>query len=1079
MSDELEKKHPDHSPLEAAVRQLVSLSGVYDLVPVGLCLIDQDLRFISINRRMAEMTGRPAQGGVGRGLAEVMPGVAAQFEPHLRRVLRGQRVADLELLGAQIGSVCEGRVYLASVEPIGGARGEIVGVLCSILDITERKRAEEALWEQRERLSNLVEQAAVGIVEADLQGRLLLVNDRFCEMTGRNRESLLGSLMRDLTHPDDVSDSVTRFSQLAQTGEPFTIEKRYVRPDGAIVWVRNYMSATRDPSGRPQFLVAVIQDITGSKRTEAILRESEDHHWHAVELSPHIPWTADPDGKIIEVSPRSFSVFGMPIEELVGGGWSDIIHPEDRSATEAAWSDALCSGAPLDTEFRFRQANGSYHWVRSRAAPRRDAQGRILRWYGTLEDVHDRKLARAALVKSEAAFRLLFQGNPAPMWVYDQETLHFIEVNDAAVQVYGWSRETFLRKTILDLVPAEDRERVRQTVTEPLSGRRISGPWRITDATGSERLVEATSYKIDFLGRSTVLVTAWDVTDRVHAEEAQRESEENYRHTVELSPQIPWVAGADGQTIEVSPRWRQLVGMPEGEALGRGWLVAIHPEDAPLMEARWMQSVASGEPLDVDFRLRLQDGSYRWFRARAAARRDEAGRIIRWYGTDEDIHEHKLAEQQIRYMAYHDPLTDLANRRLFHQELEHALASLPPGAHLALHCVDLDEFKGVNDTLGHAAGDALLRQAADRLRRCVPQGSLVARLGGDEFAVIQTGVRGSDDAAALARRIVEVLDEDYQIDEQQAVAGASIGIALVSPNDAAPEEVIRNADIALYRAKADGRATFRFFEPAMDEAVRRKQELRAGLRTALDRAELELHFQPLVGIRAGEVTCLEALLRWRHPDRGMISPAEFIPVAEETGLIMRMGEWALRSACCEAVRWPHSVRVAVNLSPVQFRNPGLVQAVAGALADSGLEAGRLELEITESVLLQDDQANSAILRELRELGARIALDDFGTGFSSLAYLLRFPFDKIKIDRSFVTGLPHRRESKAIIRAVVSMSRSLGISVTAEGVETTEQLEALRRLGCSDAQGYLFSRPVPAAEVTALIGRLHRPEDLVT
>ena len=493
-------------------------------------------------------------------------------------------------------------------------------------------------------------------------------------------------------------------------------------------------------------------------------------------------------------------------------------------------------------------------------------------------------------------------------------------------------------------------------------------------------------------------------------------------------------------------------------------------------ELRAVRSV--GESLDVDFRLRLKDGSYRWFRSRAAARRDEAGRIIRWYGTAEDIHEHKLAEQQIAYMAYHDPLTDLANRRLFHRELEQALARLCPGAHLALHCVDLDQFKGVNDTLGHAAGDALLRQAADRLRGCVPDGSLVARLGGDEFAVIQTGVRGPDDAAALARRIVEVLDEDYQIDERQAVAGASIGIALASHVDTAPEEVVRNADIALYRAKADGRATFRFFEPSMDEAVRKKQELRAGLRTALDRGELGLLFQPLVGIRAGEVTCLESLLRWQQPDRGMIPPAEFIPVAEETGLIMRIGEWALRTACCEAARWPHPVRVAVNLSPVQFRNPGLAQAVAGALAESGLEAGRLELEITESVLLQDDQANSASLQELSRLGVRIALDDFGTGFSSLAYLLRFPIDKIKIDRSFVTGLPDRRELKAVIRAVVSMSRSLGISVTAEGVETTEQLEALRRLGCSDAQGYLFSRPVPAAEVAALIDRLHRPEGLV-
>jgi diguanylate cyclase (GGDEF)-like protein len=422
-------------------------------------------------------------------------------------------------------------------------------------------------------------------------------------------------------------------------------------------------------------------------------------------------------------------------------------------------------------------------------------------------------------------------------------------------------------------------------------------------------------------------------------------------------------------------------------------------------------------------------------------------------------------------MAYHDPLTDLANRRLFHQELEQALAGLRPGELLALHCIDLDQFKGVNDTLGHAAGDALLRQAAQRLRLCLPQGGLVARLGGDEFAIIQTGLHGREEAAAFARMIGEVLDRDYQIDDRQAVVGVSIGICLASHEDSVPE-VVRNADIALYRAKAEGRSTFRFFEPAMDEAVRQKQLLRGGLRSALERGELDLHFQPLVGIRTGEVTGFEALLRWQHPERGMIPPAEFIAVAEEAGLITRMGEWALRAACREAARWPSSIRVAVNLSPVQFRSPSLLQAVTGALAEAGLEAGRLELEITESALLQDDQANLAILQELRGLGLRIALDDFGTGFSSLGYLLRFPFDKIKIDRSFVMGLPDRRESKAVIGAVISMGRSLGISVTAEGVETVEQRDALHRLGCDEAQGYLFSRPVPAAEVPSLMARPH-------
>jgi diguanylate cyclase (GGDEF)-like protein/PAS domain S-box-containing protein len=605
-------------------------------------------------------------------------------------------------------------------------------------------------------------------------------------------------------------------------------------------------------------------------------------------------------------------------------------------------------------EFRVLQADRNFRWVRSRAAPRRDEQGRIIRWYGTLDDVHERRQAEAAL----------------------------------------------------------------------------------------------------------------------------RESEANYRCTVELSPQIPWIADPAGQVVTISPRWSEIIGMTQAETMGMGWRVAIHPEDAARMEASWFRAMNSGTPLDVESRIRLRDGSYRWFRARAAPQRDEQGRILRWYGTDEDIHEHKLAEQQVSYMAYHDPLTDLPNRRLFHRQLEQALAAPGSGRQVALHFIDLDQFKGVNDTLGHMAGDALLRQAAGRLRDCIPAGSLLARLGGDEFAIIQAGPEGgpcgAEDAACLARRVVEVLGEDYQIDQQQAVVGASIGIALISHPGTTPEEAIRNADIALYRAKADGRATFRFFEPALDEQIRRDQALRSGLRTALEREELDLHFQPLVGISQPGVTCLEALLRWRHPLRGMVPPSEFIPAAEESGLITRIGAWALRTACHEAARWPWPIPVAVNLSPVQFRHPGLVQMVADALAEAGLAAGRLELEITESALLQDDQASLSILRELGGLGVRLALDDFGTGFSSLGYLLRFPFHKIKIDRSFVAGLPEGRESKAVIRAVVSMGRSLGIAVTAEGVETAEQLAVLRRLGCDDAQGYLFSRPLPAASLAPLIGRLHRP-----
>jgi diguanylate cyclase (GGDEF)-like protein len=503
----------------------------------------------------------------------------------------------------------------------------------------------------------------------------------------------------------------------------------------------------------------------------------------------------------------------------------------------------------------------------------------------------------------------------------------------------------------------------------------------------------------------------------------------------------------------------------------------IHAEDRERVAAIMTKVISEADESasQVEFRVTFPDGAERWLRAWGCAERGPDGRTARLIGVTLDITDRRLAEEQITYLAYHDPLTDLANRRLFHQTLEQTLAGLRPGEQVALHCIDLDHFKEINDTLGHPVGDVLLRDITDRLRHCIRDTDMVARLGGDEFAIIQVGVNERNDAERLATRIIAVLASVCNIGEQVVATGASIGIALADSPGISASTLMRDADTALYCAKADGGGTARFFDPSMNDGVRKKHEFRIGLRSALEQNELELHFQRLLAVRSGEVTCLEALARWCHPVRGWVPPVDFIPVAEETGLIAPIGEWVLRAACRQAVRWPRPVRVAVNLSPVQFRDPGLLQAVRGALAESGLAAERLELEITESVLLQDNEANLALLRQLRDLGVRIVLDDFGTGFSSLSYLLRFPFDKIKIDRSFVAGLPERGESLAIISAILGMGRNLGITIAAEGVESAAQLEVLRGKGCNEVQGFLFSRPVPETQVAALLQRLEPAE----
>ena len=421
--------------------------------------------------------------------------------------------------------------------------------------------------------------------------------------------------------------------------------------------------------------------------------------------------------------------------------------------------------------------------------------------------------------------------------------------------------------------------------------------------------------------------------------------------------------------------------------------------------------------------------------------------------------------ERIFFMAHHDALTGLPNRLQFHERLDIVLEQRRRREdQVALLCLDLDHFKRVNDTLGHPVGDALLQEMAARLRACVRDGDMIARLGGDEFAILQCGAGQPEAASELAQRIVEALSAPYDIGNNRAVVGASVGIAVATPDLFSADVLLRNADMALYRAKANGRNTFCFFEAAMDEQMQACRALELDLREAVTRSEFEVFYQPLFNLRTQHACAFEALLRWRHPDRGLIAPAEFIPLAEELGLIIPLGEWVMAQACSDAMSWPDEIRVAVNLSPVQFRSFGLVQAVQRALEGSGLPARRLELEITESALLQDSDVVLAILHELRAVGVRIALDDFGTGYSSLSYLRSFPFDKLKIDQSFVRQMVDRADCMAIVTSVLGLARELGMDTTAEGVETEEQLAPLREAGCTEVQGFLFDRPRCAADI---------------
>jgi diguanylate cyclase (GGDEF)-like protein len=438
----------------------------------------------------------------------------------------------------------------------------------------------------------------------------------------------------------------------------------------------------------------------------------------------------------------------------------------------------------------------------------------------------------------------------------------------------------------------------------------------------------------------------------------------------------------------------------------------------------------------------------------------------------EEIADREELQARSQYLAYHDSLTGLGNRMLFKEQLDEALRDVSVAPHpLAVLFVDLDGFKAVNDTLGHSVGDLLLKSVATKLRDLLPSTDRIARLGGDEFAILQMSSSQPTSSISLAEKIIDAACHPHSIEGHEVTVGASVGIAIGRAGEVNTESLLKSADLAMYNAKSDGRGTYRIFDPEMDTIVQSRRSLERDLRTSLVQGGFTLFYQPLVNLQSRKVTAFEALMRWNHPERGLVSPADFIPVAEEMGLIVPLGEWALRQACMEAINWPDDIRVSVNLSPLQFAKGNLVSTVMNALASSRLPATRLELEITESVLLEKSERNLAILNQLRELGIRISMDDFGTGYSSIGYLRSFPFDKIKIDQTFVRDLLVDKGSLAIVRAIASLGISFGMTTTAEGVETEEQMRRLNLEGCVEVQGYLYSKPVPAGDLKDLLERL--------
>ncbi|MEA2462841.1 MAG: hypothetical protein QOJ98_588, partial [Acidobacteriota bacterium] len=713
----------------------------------------------------------------------------------------------------------------------------------------------------------------------------------------------------------------------------------------------------------------------------------------------------------------------------------------------------------LEHPMVWRAADGARVDVLAASSFLRDDAGSPVGVVYVASDFTERKRAEQALRDSEHRYRTLFEMNPLPMWVYDIESLAFTAVNDAAVRHYGYSRDEFLRMTIADIRPPEEIPIMLDAVKH-IEGRRGPTQFKHRQGDGTIIDVDVTSFEFITGTRRQRLVIAQDITERLSADEELRRSEARYRLLFERNLAGVYRTAADGSVLDCNDACARILGYPSRDELLAGSARDFYFDHAD--RQRVVQMLREQKQIsNLEQRMRRPDGTTIWVIENVSLLE---GDILE--GTLIDITDRKRAQEQMEYQAYHDALTGLPNRLLFRDRITVALAHARRHSRVAsVMFLDLDQFKLVNDTLGHTVGDRLLQVIGNRLVGCVRAEDTVARMGGDEFTILLADLSERRGAAAVAQKVLEAIRQPIVIDEHELYVTTSIGIAIFPDDGDDAEAVLKNADRAMYRAKEVGRDNYQYATPARFDAADGRLALERKLRHALERDEFVLHYQPMVEIATGRVVGAEALVRWQDPELGLIPPEEFIPIAEETQLIVPLGAWVLRTAITQMKAWHDAghawLRVAVNLSPRQFQDRELVTIVERVLADTGFPAQFLDVEITESTAMQNAELSLSILNRLKEMGVRISIDDFGTGYSSLSYLKRFPIDTVKIDQDFVRDLT--TDDAAIISAVISMARALNLRVIAEGVETEEQLAFLRREQCAEMQGFLYSQPLSPAD----------------
>jgi len=1074
ITDITERKRADEALLKSESR----LRSIVQTALNVIIVLSPDHRILEFNPEAERVYGRRRAEVLGKDYFDLFlpQDLWKTVDDDLRMIMAGKETRGFEnTISAADGGR---RIMIWNVSRLDDAAGQAIGIVAIGHDVTDQRRAEETLRHKEQLLRNVMEALPVGVWVIDREGKIISGNEAGkriwagAKYVGIDQFGEYKGWWADTGKPIAPEEwAVARAVRKGETSLNEVIDIQCF--DGMRKTILNSAIPLRGSEGEITGAFIVNQDITEQRRAEAALRDSEARLKEAQRIAHVGSWELDLVSRQLTWSEEIFRIFEIDPQRFdpsYDDVFLDAVHPDDRGAVNSAYNESIKNRAPYDITHRLLMPDGRIKYVHERCVNYYSEQGVPLRSVGTVQDITERVLAEQALRRSEERLHVIYDASPVIISVSRLEDGQFLEVNPTFLRIGGWTREEVVGRTSFDVgvwVEPRDREKIIEGVRAHGAVRDLEISFRIKSGEVRQLLCSVELIRLE--QGACLLLVAQDITERKKAETQMQK----LSRALEQTADAVLITDRDGVIEYVNPAFERVSGYTSAETVGRQPNLLKSGRQGPGFHENLWKTILAGEVFNDVLINRRKDGSLYYEEKTITPIKDADGRVTHFVATGKDITERMQTQERLAFMAQHDPLTELPNRALLLDRLKQSLAGARwRERRVGVLFVDLDRFKTINDTLGHEVGDRLLQQLAERFQRSVRDGDTVARFGGDEFVILLDDVASEDDVAGVAQKVLQALTPPFQVDGQTLYVTASIGVSLF-PNDGEnASTLLRNADIAMYRAKELGKNTYQFYSADMSSRAFERLTLESNLRRALEQGEFRLYYQPQVDVTTGAIVGVEALLRWQHPEFGLVMPNEFIPLLEETGLIVPTGAWILDTACAQlaawhAQGWPR-LRLAVNLSPRQFQTQNLTTVVKQAVDRLDGDPGRLELEITEGMLLRHVPITAETLEALHLLGVRMAIDDFGTGYSSLSYLRRLPIDTLKIDRMFVRDIPHDPDDSAITVAIIALVQSMKLEMIAEGVENTAQRDFLHARGCNVMQGFLFSRPLPAEEITRLL-----------